>query len=138
MDHLEQYRDAYPKVCCALQAMQAYTAESYTRGRMNIDGDSLFLLLNEYETANPVEAEMEAHRQYLDVMYMVDGSERIYVKSTVWPKSITRPCDSVDDALLADSDSDSTAILLQTGSFFILFPRTLIAQPVGELTELQG
>lgn len=91
MDRRGQYCESYPAVYRALEAMAGYTADNYPGGRVTVDGDALFLLLNQYTTRSPENAMAEAHRQYLDVMYMVEGSETIYVKPTDRLQTITKP-----------------------------------------------
>ena len=123
MDRRGQYCESYPAVYRALEAMAGYTADNYPGGRVTVDGDALFLLLNQYTTRSPENAMAEAHRQYLDVMYMVKGSETIYVKPTDRLQTITKPYSAEGDALLAKTDFDASSIHLQTGSFVVLFPQ---------------
>ncbi|MEA4965495.1 MAG: YhcH/YjgK/YiaL family protein [Oscillospiraceae bacterium] len=123
IDHLEQYRDWLPDVYRALQAMQTYTKDHYPGGRVELDGSDLFLLPCAYETHAPENASFEAHQQYLDVMYMVAGSEIIYVKPTRQLKRITKEYDPASDALLADYEPDATLVRLDAGSFVVLFPQ---------------
>lgn len=46
-------------------------------GRHDLDGDRLFALVQEYTTRKPDECVWEAHRMYIDVQYVVRGSERM-------------------------------------------------------------
>jgi YhcH/YjgK/YiaL family protein len=46
-------------------------------GRIDIDGDNLYAMVQEYVT-KPVEQGLwEAHRKYIDVQYMLSGQERM-------------------------------------------------------------
>lgn len=66
---------------------------------------------------------MEAHRKYADVMYMVEGTETIYVKPTQALRTITAEYDPEKDALLAELDRDVTSVCLTAGQFVVLFPQ---------------
>ena len=123
IQHADQYKSLNPAINRALEAAKAYTPENYPGGRVELEGDSLFLNLAGYETHPKEEALMEAHRQYIDVMYMVEGSETIYVKSTDQLTCITQEYAAEGDALLAKMDQDVTAVRLEAGSFIILFPQ---------------
>ncbi len=123
IQHAEQYKNLNPAINRALEAARAYTPENYPGGRVELAGDSLFLNLASYETHPAEDALMEAHQQYIDVMYMVEGSETIYVKSTDQLACITQEYDGEGDALLAKKDADTTAVRLEAGSFIILFPQ---------------
>lgn len=46
-------------------------------GRIDLDGDHLYVLVQEYTTKPLAEGKWEAHRRYLDVQYMYSGCERI-------------------------------------------------------------
>jgi YhcH/YjgK/YiaL family protein len=48
-------------------------------GRMDIDGDNLYALVQEYVTKPVEQGVWEAHRKYIDVQYMVSGTERMGV-----------------------------------------------------------
>lgn len=121
--HAKEYQGINPDILRALEAAKAYTPENYPGGRVELDGDRIFLNLASYETHAPQEALMEAHRQYIDVMYMVEGTETIYVKQTEKLSCITQEYDAQGDALLAKKDADATAVRLEPGSFIILFPQ---------------
>ena len=106
----------------ALSVIKDYTVENYSEGRRVIDGDDVFLNLFVYETKKPSEAIAEAHRKYVDVMYVVDGEETVYVKDTSALKKITQEYTEDGDYLLANLDEDASAIRLFPGMFLILFP----------------
>lgn len=123
MKHAAAYAGLHAGVDMALKAMAAYTPENYETGKVELDGDKVFLLRNAYTTHDSAEAKMEAHRAYIDVMYMVEGEETIYVKPTDGLRSITMQYTPEQDALLAELDGDVTAVRLSAGSFIVLLPQ---------------
>ena len=123
LKNAKQYKGVHAGVDKALEAMKQYTSDNYPLGKVEIDGDNVFLLLNCYETRAKEEAKAEAHRKYIDVMYMVEGAETIYVKSVDRLKNITTEYTPEMEALLADTDEDATAVRLEAGSFVVLFPQ---------------
>lgn len=107
-----------------LEAAAAYTPENYTTGQVKLDGDDLYMNLAAYETHAFEDGLFEAHRQYLDVMVMIEGSEMVYVKRTHLLKNLTMEYTPHLDALLAKEaqKEDVSAILLSAGDFLVLFP----------------
>ena len=123
LKNAKQYEGIHAGVDKALEAMKQYTSDNYPLGKVEIDGDNVFLLLNCYETRSKEESKAEAHRKYIDVMYMVEGAETIYVKSVDSLKHITAEYTPEMEALLGDTDEDATAVRLEAGSFVVLFPQ---------------
>lgn len=91
---------------------------SFEKGKNLIDGEELFALGLEYQTKPEDELLWEAHRKYLDVHFIVSGSEYIYV-SDIEQMQSTQPYQ--DDYELF-SGSVQQKILMQEGDFLVLFP----------------
>lgn len=116
------YTSLHKGIATALETVKAYTPENYVTGKVVVDGDNLFLVCNAYATRDPKDAKMEAHRTYIDVMYMVEGEEIIYVKPTERLAN-PQPYNEGDDVLFGDMDTAVTAVRLTAGSFVVLFPQ---------------
>lgn len=123
INNAASYAGLHAGIDMALKAAAAYTPENYETGRIELDGDKVFLNRFAYTTNDPANAKFEAHRAYIDVMYMVEGEETIYVKPTSQLSNITMEYDPAGDALLADLDADATPVHLTAGSFIILMPQ---------------
>ena len=106
----------------ALTEIQGYSVSNYSVGKKVIDGDNVFLNLFEYDTKDPTDAMMEAHRKYIDVMYVVNGEETVYVKDTSSLSKVTKEYEEDGDYLLGVLDEDTSAIKLYPGMFLVLFP----------------
>jgi YhcH/YjgK/YiaL family protein len=122
LENAARYAAINEGIVKAIDTAKKLMADSYTPGRVEIDGDNLYLNCAEYDTHEKDGALSEAHRAYLDVMVMIDGCETVYVKRTDALRNVTKPYDASIDALLADTDSDVTAIRLVKGDFLVLFP----------------
>ena len=46
-------------------------------GRVEIDGDQVFALVQEYNTKPKEQGFWESHRKYIDIQYVVSGSEHM-------------------------------------------------------------
>ena len=123
IDNAKSYKGLHARVDRVLEEVQKYTAENYPTERAVLDGENLFLNFANYITHPKSEALAEAHRQYIDVMYMVEGEELIYVKPTDKLQNITKEYDPSIEALLANLDEDAIPVRLQAGSFVVLFPQ---------------
>ncbi len=119
----KQYMGIHPGIDRVLEEVKKYTPDNYPAGKLSLDGDDLFLVFNNYETHSPEGALTEAHQQYIDVMYMVEGAETIYVKPVDRMRNVTRPYDASIEALLGETDPDASAIRMEAGCFIVLFPQ---------------
>jgi YhcH/YjgK/YiaL family protein len=122
VENVARYAGVHKGIPTAVEAALKLDAATYQKGRVDVDGDNVYLNCAEYDTHDREGALSEAHRAYLDVMVMIDGCETVYVKRTDALRNVTKPYDASIDALLADTDSDVTAIRLEKGDFLVLFP----------------
>ena len=120
--YADRYGGLYPGIDRVLKEVIAYTPENYPGGRVDLEGDDIYLNLAEYDTHGIEAGLAEAHREYIDVMYMVEGTEVIYVKPVDRLRHVTKEYDPAIEALLADIDEDGCEIRLEKGDFVILFP----------------
>lgn len=82
MKNASTYVGLNARIDKALAVMKEITPENFVAGRVELEGDRLFMNLVQYETHSVEGRNCEAHRKYVDVMYMVEGEETIYVKPT--------------------------------------------------------
>jgi len=60
-----------------LEFLREHDLTTLPLGRMEIDGNNLYALVQEYKTKPAEQGVWEAHRQYIDIQYMVAGRERM-------------------------------------------------------------
>lgn len=94
-------------------------------GKQVIDGDRLFAVVQRYQTKPVAEARWEMHQRYIDVQYIVRGSERIGYAP--WRKSL--PVREVYDAARDVAFYEASGVLLpvSAGMFAILTPNEVHA-----------
>ena len=117
----KRYECIHPGVKMALEALTSYTPENFPEESVKL-AEGVTLNFAKYETKPSEGALCEGHRKYIDVFYMVEGRETVYVKCTDLVKNVTRPYEEEIDAYLGETDSDTTAVRLEAGTFLILFP----------------
>lgn len=91
-------------------------------GRVDIDGQHVFALVQRYETVMAVIPQFEYHRKYMDVQYIVSGEEIIG-----WAPSgrmvVTEAYDIERDICFGIvSKCEITPVYLQAGQLAVLYP----------------
>ncbi len=113
------YKGLGGRIARALDVLGSKDFRSMEPGRIEVDGSSLFYMVQMYTTKPREKGEWESHPKYVDVQYVVDGVERIG-----WAPpsrlSVVTPYDGESDATLYAGDGDF--VLLPPGSFMILWP----------------
>ena len=59
----------------AFQFLEENDLENLQPGKIEIDGDNIFAQVHKYKTKDISEGKWESHRKYLDIQYMIKGSE---------------------------------------------------------------
>ena len=89
--------------------------------RHDIDGDNLYAPITEYMTKNEEDAQFEAHKNYIDIQYVISGSEMIGLASVEQMKKVTVPYDGSKD-LEFMTVNQLTNYKATPERFFIFFP----------------
>jgi biofilm protein TabA len=90
-------------------------------GRVDLEGDDLYALVQSYGTVPPDQKAYESHRTYADIQFVAAGAEVIYYA----PINRLRPTmgyDPVKDCLLYADPSAGTPLHLGPGTFAIFLP----------------
>ncbi len=88
-------------------------------GRYEINGDNLYASIQTYETKE--DAKYEAHRKYIDIQFIISGSEKIGVININNCKTVIE-YDSKKDIEFYDNLVKDNYIVLSKGDFAILYP----------------
>ncbi len=119
---LNRYVSLNPHFETAFAALAKMAAEPFVTGRHEVDGDNVYIIALDYDT-HPVEtAKSEAHKKYIDVMWIVSGKEQLGYYPTADHKNITMAYDESSDCLLADIEKDTSYQQFFAGNVVILFP----------------
>ncbi|MDH4321724.1 MAG: YhcH/YjgK/YiaL family protein [Desulfobulbaceae bacterium] len=129
LDNVSLYSSLDPRIGAALDYIVNTDFLTMAIGKHAIDGERLFAIVNEYQTINPTEVELEGHRRYIDVQYLVAGSELIgYAPLTGQP--LLKEYDDKEDYALYRGEA--TYVRLSAGMFAILYPHDLHMPCIGE------
>ena len=90
-------------------------------GRVTLDGDNLFALVQRYDTAPASTKVFESHRNYADIQFLATGEECIYT-AALDRLVVTTPYNPANDAALY-SGPDDTPLRLRGGDFAVLWPQ---------------
>lgn len=91
-------------------------------GRVDLDGDDCFAIVQTYETKLEEKALFEAHRKYIDVQFIHSGRETILWAPLATMKEETMAYSDEKDAALWKLVPDMTPIHISGGQFAILYP----------------
>ena len=89
-------------------------------GRYEIDGENIFVSVQDYETKQPEEGRWEAHRKYADIQFLIKGKEQLGFTDVETLKSETTYNEKDDIIFLKGSGQ---FIKAQSGDFIIFFPQ---------------
>lgn len=100
-------------------------------GRIDIDGDNLYINNVNPECIPAEKQVLEVHRDYIDVQILLQGKETIGWKALEDSKEEVKPYEKEGDCALY-SDTPTTWIHLVPGQVAIFFPEDAHAPVIGE------
>ncbi len=124
LEHAEQYASLGRGVAVALAFFQQYQDDGLDLPlRTVLENENIFANGVNYTTEQKKTKLLEAHQRYVDVMYVVEGEERIYYKPFAEATNITMPYDGEKECALAALDDDTATMKFSAGQFLIFFPQ---------------
>lgn len=93
-----------------------------TLGRHEIAGKAIYANVAEYQTQPQAERRPERHDDYVDIQYIVQGSEKICSGSVTDAGVIAEDCLKERDVVFYQSMAQETVVILTAGMFAIYFP----------------
>jgi YhcH/YjgK/YiaL family protein len=121
LDSALMYTGFGETIVIGLSLLSEDSVRNAAPGKHEVDGDSLFYIVDEYETKPIGQGRLEIHRKYLDIQYIVSGSECLGFA----------PLEGLTEETLYEGEKDlafyryeptMTKLILKQGMFAIFWP----------------
>ncbi|MFZ4388246.1 MAG: YhcH/YjgK/YiaL family protein [Chthoniobacterales bacterium] len=120
INHSDTYLNLSPRIAKGLEFLKALDFDSLQPGKSEIDGSSLYIISQEYETRDLSDGKWESHRLYADIQMVVDGEERIGYAPL---ESMTVKTGYLAERDCAIYEGEGDFIRFRKGTFGIFFPQ---------------
>jgi YhcH/YjgK/YiaL family protein len=121
LEFADRYVALNPKFGAAFRFLRQLDAEALEEGRLEIDGEELFAIVERGEGRGPETARLEHHRRYIDIQFVVDGEETLGWSPLNACRHPDGPFDSQRDVGFY-TDRPVTFTKVPAGCFAILLP----------------
>ena len=122
-NNLSRYTGINERIAKAITYLHTTDFSLIKAGKYIIEGENLFAMVQEYETLDVANEQMEAHKKYIDIQYMIRGEELIGL-ALMKDQNISKPYDEDTDFMLFNNEPSFFAKLAE-GTFMIFFPTDL-------------
>lgn len=114
------YQGLSPAIRKALGYLASTDFSKIEPGRVDVEGDTVFALVQKYDTKPRDNGVWEAHRRYIDVQYIASGIEAMGY-APLDSLSETQPYSAEKDFLLLAGQGDF--VTARAGMFVIFYPK---------------
>jgi len=121
--NINRYIELHNGITKAFEWLQSIELNNLTAGKYSIEDDNVFAIVQEYKTLDAANEQMEAHKKYIDVQYIIKGEEVVGL-SLLNNQTISKEYDDETDYFLV-SDPPSFFATLNEENFMIFFPTDL-------------
>jgi YhcH/YjgK/YiaL family protein len=118
LDNSHLYVSLHPRIKAAFDYLQKTDMSAFPAGKYEIDGLNLYAMLQQYDTKPKIQGVWEAHRRYIDLQAVLQGTEILGYANIA--RLMPGTYDPAKDFLPLSGEGDS--LTLQSGSFVLLFP----------------
>lgn len=133
----EHEKALYPKALNrGLEYIQSTDFSTMEPGKHDIEGDLMFVMVQEPTTQSWEKQRPESHQTYIDIQYLIEGEELIKVARLTSDAVISEEDFASRDIAFYESTSVESSILLLPGNFTVFYPSD-IHRPVCSVKEDQ-
>ena len=127
-----QYAALHPRFQTVFDFIDNNDVAALPCGRHDIDGDNIFVVVQELDLRDEKEARLELHRKYIDIQLLLDGPAEVFGWSE--KKDCLTPEADFDEAKDVQFFTDTPQCFYSVGEgqFSILFPEDGHAPMLGE------
>lgn len=119
LENAEIYYGLGEKFQKAFEFLKTTDLENLPLEKIRIDGDDIFAIPQKYSTKEESEGKWEAHRKYIDIQYLVSGSENIGFVLVDYLEEL-EPYDDEKDVEFFSGEGDYVQV--HDGEFAVFFP----------------
>jgi len=113
------YESISPRIKTALEYIATTDFSKIEAGKYELDGENIFVLVQEYDSIPREQGKWECHQKYIDIQYIAEGVEQIGVNNIV-KMQVTDEYNPEKDIAFLSGDGDY--ITFSKGSYGIFFP----------------
>ena len=122
INHIEHQVSMTAALKKAIEFLRRPDIHNMADGRVDIDGQQVFALVQRYETVKTDAPKFEYHRKYIDIQYIVSGEE-VIGWAPVEQMTITEAYDMEKDICFGIAPKkEITIVHLQVGQLAVFYP----------------
>lgn len=116
---IENYKRVHERFPAAFEALKKLIAEDADPGNYEIDGKNIYAMVLEYETEPEEKKSFEIHKDYIDIQYIISGSELMGYESL---DKLAPTGDYKPDIQFFTKSKDFDRVILNFGELAVFFP----------------
>lgn len=120
-DHLLQYKGISRNLDTAIDYLLQNDISGLTPGKYPINGDAVFLMIQDVKPLLRESAKWESHRKYVDIQYLIQGKESIGFQKTDSLKA-KKAYSETNDIAFYEDNGNGFFVDLKKESFVVCFP----------------
>ncbi len=121
LENADKYICLNPRFATAFAVLRRTNLACFNEGRLEIDGDEVYAIVAKGPGRKPADAQLETHDKYIDIQYVIGGTDTIGWKSRQKMGEPTDNSDPQNDVAFYD-DEPSVWSAVGPGMFGIYFP----------------
>lgn len=121
LDNYHLYQSINERIAKGFEFLHNTDLDAIPSGKHDIDGDTIFALVQEYQTKPLAECKLESHKKYIDIQYVIRGEEFMGITT----KNNQKILEVNEDKDYTFYEGTTSLVLVSKGMFTIFFPDDL-------------
>lgn len=121
LKYTKNYYNLSEKIKIGLEYLENNDLKDTPNGKYEILGQDVFINVQDYNSKPEAQGKWEAHRKYIDIQFMIKGSEKIGV-GEIQDYQTTEPYSNENDVEFLKTNKPQQFITMNENDYIILYP----------------